>query len=214
MDRFNMDLWVILGTLRLSKIQTVSRFFTLESSYLSGIIHFNSWTVKWAKMTKLLMAPIFTFHLWVAHCVFVDETFDPFKLKKSRKHFFGPECPRYGESVELTCAHRIPKHHLIYRKRDERVKIEVFIRKTRLRRPIIIFVSRASLWFLIFTVMLLFCRERNFSHFQKWKTWIGDHHVIQNFFKTPSLWVKILNRNTRVVCTVIRHTEFRKAYDG
>ena len=32
MDRFKMDLWVILGTLRLSKIQTVSRFFTLESS--------------------------------------------------------------------------------------------------------------------------------------------------------------------------------------
>ena len=33
-----------------------------------------------------LVAPIFTFHLWVA--VFVDETFDPFKLEKSRKHFF------------------------------------------------------------------------------------------------------------------------------
>ena len=120
-------------------------------------------------------------------CVFVDETFDPFKLEKSRKHFFGPECPRYGESVELTCAHRIPKHHLIHRKRDKRVKIEVFIRKTRLRRPIIIFVSRASLWFLIFTVMLLFCRERNFSHFQKWKTWIGDSTRDSKFFQNPQL---------------------------
>jgi len=45
--------------------------------------------------------------------------------------------------------------------------------------------------------MLLFCRERNFSHFQKWKTWIGDHHVIQNF-QNPQL----MGQNFEYACNV------------